>query len=385
MRVGNLTNSEKTQEVPLPGLEREAFPLHPKLDRELYRGQLQEEIAGKLAGGEQGRCRVSLVGNSLVDTETGEVLDAAPGENPELYIAAMHALAADSRYRWLGFRQGSDNRGEAESVPLGGSSWEVSDRADPSYQARLKTRARREIAKALDRGWSRLYATKILASRRYKERFVTLTAPTRDYTSRLEEWAFHNKALEGLRETEFFKERVWGGVKNLEDPGTDRPHVHSHSIWIALYVPQTALAWEWTRCALDAFQEQDGHRPSDPRQEWLEKGWNLGLVLQAEDQVATAKKRIKKARNLKERESWELKQKEAEFWLDAIRRDCFVVDVRLVGKSTTPGNHRARRGHPGSLQVRHQDHRPPPAPSAGSAGPPPSPAVSQGLRYLWGL
>ena len=223
MRVGNLTNSEKTQEVPLPGLEREAFPLHPKLDRELYRGQLQEEIAGKLAGGEQGRCRVSLVGNSLVDTETGEVLDAAPGENPELYIAAMHALAADSRYRWLGFRQGSDNRGEAESVPLGGSSWEVSDRADPSYQARLKTRARREIAKALDRGWSRLYATKILASRRYKERFVTLTAPTRDYTSRLEEWAFHNKALEGLRETEFFKERVWGGVKNLEDPARTAP------------------------------------------------------------------------------------------------------------------------------------------------------------------
>ncbi len=331
-----LTKIKKWQGVPLPGLEKEALPLHPKLDRELYRGQLQAEIAGKLAGDEGGQRRVSILGNSLVDTETGEVLDAAPGKNPELYISAMHTLAADPRFRWVGFRQGSDNRGEAESVPLGGSSWEVSDRADPSYQARLKTRARREIAKALDRGWSRLRATKILASRRYKERFVTLTAPTRDYTSRLEEWAFHNKAIEGLRETEFFKERVWGGVKNLEDPGTDRPHVHSHSIWIALYVPQVALAWEWTRCALDAFQEQDGHRPSDPRQEWLEKGWNLDLVLQAEDQVATAKKRLKKARTLKECESWEVKQKEAQFWLDAIRRDCFVVDVRLVGKSTSP-------------------------------------------------
>lgn len=184
-RVGNLTNSEETQGVPLPGLEKEALPLHPKLDRELYRGHLQEQIANKLAGDEQGQCRVSLVGNSLVDTETGEVLDAAPGENPERYISAMHALAADPRFRWLGFRQGSDNRGEAESVPLGGSSWEVSDRADPSYQARLKTRARREIAKALDRGWSRLHAAKVLASRRYKECFVTLAAPTRDYTSHL--------------------------------------------------------------------------------------------------------------------------------------------------------------------------------------------------------
>ena len=323
--------------TPLPGLEQEALLLHPKLGRELYRGQLQEEIANKLAGDESSKRRVGLVGNSLVDTETGEVLDAAPGEHPELYISAMHTIAADPRFRWVGFRQGSDNRGEGNSVPLGGSTWEVSDRADPSYQARLKTRARREIAKALDRGWSRLYGTKILVSRRYKERFVTLTAPTRDYTSRLEEWAFHNLALGRLRETEFFKSRVWGGVKNLEDPGIDCSHVHSHSIWIALYVPQVALAWEWTRCALDVFEEQDGCRPPDPRQEWLEKGWSLEMVMKAEDQVAEAKKRIKKARTKQDREDWEYKLKEAGFWLDAIRRDCFVVDVRLVGKTTTPG------------------------------------------------
>jgi hypothetical protein len=310
--------------------------IHPKLGRELYRGHLQEQLAAKLADDGSGQRRVCLVGNSLVDTVTGEVLDAAPGENPELYISAMHSLAADPRFRWVGFRQGSDNRGETNSAPLGGSSWEVSDRADPSYQARLKTRARREIAKALNQGWSRLHGAKILVSRRYKERFVTLTAPTRDHTSRLNEWAFHNKALEGLRETEFFKERVWGGVKNLEDPGTDRPHVHSHSIWISRYVPQVALAWEWTNCALDAFQHQDGHRPTDPRQDWLEKGWNLDLVLKMEDQVAEAKKRIKKARTKQERDSWEYKLKEAGFWLDAIRKDCFVVDVRLVGKSTSP-------------------------------------------------
>jgi len=323
--------------IPLPGLEQEALSLHPKLGRELYRGQLQEEIADKLAGDVSGQRRVGLVGNCLVDTETGEVLDAVPGESPELYISAMHTLAADPRFRWVGFRQGSDNRGEGNAVPLGGSTWEVSDRADPSYQARLKTRARREIAKSLDRGWSRLYGAKILASRRHKERFVTLTAPTRDYATRLEEWAFHNLALERLRKTEFFKDRVWGGVKNLEDPGTDQPHVHSHSIWISLYVPQVALAWEWTRCALDAFEEQDGHRPADPRQEWLDKGWNLDMIMKAEDQVAEAKKRIRKARTKQDREDWEYKLQEAGFWLDAIRKVCFVVDVRLVGKSTTPG------------------------------------------------
>lgn len=336
----DLSSSERNGEIytanPLPGLEDEILQIHPKLGRELYRGHLQVEIAGKLAAEGDGRRRVGLVGNSLVDIETGEILDSEAGENPELFIAAMHTIASDPRFRWVGYRQGSDNRGEGNSVPLGGSTWEVSDRADPSYQARLKTRARKEIAKALDRGWSRLYGKKVLASRRYKERFVTLTAPARDYASRLEEWAFHNAALERLRETEFFKERVWGGVKNLEDPGTDRPHVHSHSIWISLYVPQAALAWVWTGCALDAFEAQDGARPGDPRQDWLDKGWNLSMVLKAEDQASEAKKRIKKAKTKKDREEWEYKLKEAQFWLDSIRKDCFVVDVRLVGRGSSP-------------------------------------------------
>jgi len=52
--------------------------------------------------------------------------------------------------------------------------------------------------------------------------------------------------------------------------------------------------------------------------------------------IEAAKKRLKKARTQKQREAWEYKLKEAQFWLDAIRRDCFVVDVRLVGKSTSP-------------------------------------------------
>ena len=308
-----------------------AESLHPKLGRELYRGQLQSALAYKLAG-----CPVVISNGELIDASTGEVLSSEPGEKPELFLAFMHAHAGDPRFRWVGYRQGSDNRGEENSVPLGGSSWEVSDRIDPSYQARLKNRARREIPEALDRGWSRLRGAKILASRRYKERFVTLTAPARDFTSRLEEWAFHNLALERLRETTFFKERVWGGVKNLEDPGTDRPHVHSHSIWISLYVPQVALAWEWTRCALEAFGKQDGQRLEDPRHDWIIRGWDLDRVLKAEDQASEARRRIRKARNRQEREIWEYMLKGAVFWLNAIRKDCFVVDVRLVGGSTTP-------------------------------------------------
>jgi hypothetical protein len=312
-------------------------PPHRQLEREHYRGQLQEQIAAKLAGDDNERRPVTLVGNDLVDTATGEVLDAAPGESPNLYLSAMHTLAADPRHRWLGYRQGADNRGEENSVPLGGSAWEVSDRADPSYQARLRNRGRREILKALDRGWTRLRAARILASRSYRERFVTLTAPTLEYTSRLEEWAAHNLALEKFRATDFCRKRVWGGVKNLEDPGTDRPHVHSHSIWIALYVPQVALAWEWTRCKLDADEEQYSQRPADPRQAWLDQGWTLDRVIEVENAASTAKKKLRKARSLEEQCRWQQALDEASATLAAIRRDCFVVDVRLVGKCAAPG------------------------------------------------
>lgn len=309
--------------------------VHPKLGRECYRGHLQEQIAGKLAGQGQDSRRVSLVGDCLVDVETGEVLDAAPSENPEIYIAAMHAIAADPRYRWVGYRRGSDCRGEAESVPLGGSTWEVSDRVDPSYQARLRLRGRREIQKALGRGWTRLRATNPTASRSYRERFVTLTAPARDHASRLDEWKAHNKGLGYLRETDFFTKRVWGGIKNLEDPGIDRPHVHSHSIFISRYIPQTALAWIWTECMLDAFEEQDGHSLPDPRQDLLDEGWTLERVLELEDSAATAKKKLKKASTLESNAYWKGKLDEASATLQALRRPCFVVDIQLVGKTTS--------------------------------------------------
>jgi len=309
--------------------------VHPKLDREQYRGYLQEQLAAKLAGTGQDSRRVALVGDLLVDAETGEILDAAPGESPELYIAAMHALAADPTNRWVGYRQGSDCRGEAESVPLGGSTWEVSDRADPSYQARLRLRGRREILKALDRGWVKLRATNLTASRSYRERFVTLTAPTRDHASRLEEWAAHNQGLENLRETEFFKERVRGGVKNLEDPGIDRPHAHSHSIFLALFLPQAALAWVWTECMLAAFEKQDGQRLPDPRQALLDEGWTLEKVLEVEGHFATAKKKLKKTQTREDQRYWRDRLDEAKATLDNIRKFCYFVDVRLVGKTTS--------------------------------------------------
>lgn len=41
------------------------------------------------------------VNRSLSGIETGEILNAEAGKNPELFISAMHALAADPRFRWV--------------------------------------------------------------------------------------------------------------------------------------------------------------------------------------------------------------------------------------------------------------------------------------------
>ena len=78
--------------------------IHPKLGREIYRSHLQESLTSRLLAlgdeGEDAMRPALLIGNSLVDPETGEVLEAKPGENPAMYVAAMHALAADPAFRW---------------------------------------------------------------------------------------------------------------------------------------------------------------------------------------------------------------------------------------------------------------------------------------------
>ena len=315
-----------------PQPKDEFSQIHPKLGREVYRGILQVELADKLAGR-----RVQLAGGFLVDTETGEVLDTEPGEDPGLYLAAGHALAASNDFRWLGFRLPSDARGEVGSVPLGGALHCMSDRVDPSYQARLAGRARKQIGQALSRAWTRLRGRKILGTKRYRERMATLTAPSLDSTSRLEEWQFHNDAFERLRETAWFRERVWGGTKSLEDSGQDRPHVHSHGIWLCLYLPQTVLAWLWTGVAI-AQRRADAGNPeafSDPRQHWVDKGWTAERLEDIEGTVVTARKSAKKAKTLAERDYWE---DQVQVWsnlLAAIRRDCYVVDVRLITDKRT--------------------------------------------------
>lgn len=317
-------------------------PEHPKAARETYRGYLQQELAGRLAGE-----RVVVLGGHLVSVETGEILDCGPGERPELYFAAAHAIAADPRYRWVGYRQGSDARGEAgdQGVPLGGALWSVSDRVDPSYQARLAARARKLIPAAMGRARTRLRAARILDSRRYRLRFLTLTAPSLDSTSRLEEMAFHNRAFERLRSTHFWTKRVWGGVKNLEDSGVERPHVHSHSLVLSDYLPQTALAWAWT-CSVVRQRREDAGDPTafaDPLAGWTNKGWTLERVVEVENMLSSIRRKLRDlARPSRRRRTW--KRDEIEYWeselrdwsliLGAVRRDCYVVDVRLITDKT---------------------------------------------------
>ena len=305
--------------------------IHPKLGREIYRGQLQEALVGKLLqdeGSSTPRPAI-LVGNSLVDVETGEVFESAPGNNFHLYVAAMHAAAADPRYRWVGFRAGSDCRGEDSHIPLSGSTWSVSDRIDPSYQARGKVAARRTLRNGLARAWSLLRANQLLIQR-WKERFITLTLPHRDNATSMGDWATFNGAFEILRATSLWRMAVWAGYKNIEDPGIEEPHVHAHLIAIAKWLGQVSLAWEWTGAVIAQFRSEDGEDYADPRQPWMEKGWSTARIIEFEDAVTRIKKKIRKAKTKAEADYWSDELDWHQSLLAAIRHDLFIVDIRLI-------------------------------------------------------
>ena len=313
-----------------------AQPLHPKLERELIRGDLQRGLVARLLedeGSSTPRPAI-LVGNNLVDVETGEIYSSEPGQNPNLYVAAMHAIGAQPQFRWVGGRQGSDNRGEGDFVPLSGATWSVSNRLDPSYQARLKTRARKIIIDGLYRTWSLLRASELLVQR-WKERFITLTLPHRDSATRLGDWKTFNEAFERLRATALWRKAVFGGFKNLEDPGNEEPHVHAHLIAIAQWLGQVSLAWEWTGAVVAQFRSEAGEVYADPRETWIEKGWTLERIIDLEDASATLKKKIRRAKSQAEREHWESEFQFVDSLLDQVRKDLFVVDIRLVGGKTS--------------------------------------------------
>ena len=306
--------------------------IHPKLGREIYRSHLQESLTSRLLAlgdeGEDAMRPALLIGNSLVDPETGEVLEAKPGENPAMYVAAMHALAADPAFRWVGYRQGSDVRGEEAAVPLGGTVWCVSDQLDPDYNSRKRVKARKQIREGLRLAWALLRAAHLVV-KDYRERFLTLTLPHRDSATRMGDWATFNGAFERLRETELWQLLVWGGFKNIEDPGIEAPHVHAHLIAIAKFIGQLSLAWVWTGAVVEQFRSE-GDQVEDPRQHWVDQGWDLERIKKVESELSWARKKLKKSPFGDEGRYYQMRKDQAEWMLKQIRHDLFMVDIQLI-------------------------------------------------------
>lgn len=300
--------------------------IHSKLPRELYRGTLQEDLASSLAGRS-----VVVVGHDLVDTRTGEILETKPGEDLHLYHAAAHQLAAHPKHRWVGYRLNED---KGTVAPLGGASWSISSRTDPSYQARLRLRARKKTFDGLKRV-KKFLPVDPRKRQGYRLRLVTLTHPDRKDLPRLAEHERHNRAHEFLRDTAYWKDRVLGGTKNIEDSGINGPHVHSHNLLMSRYTDKTALAWEWTGAVLKATREMHGEESAeDPRTAWIEKGWNLSRILTLSLEASRLKARAKRtgARD------HQLEAEKLAHLLDQVRKDCFFVDVRLVVNKANPGS-----------------------------------------------
>lgn len=342
----------------------EVAKTHPKVESQLMKSMLQRGLAERLLDTWEAentpKSSWVIAGGHLIDIETGEILEAEPGEHPERFLAVLELVGADPKNHWIGYRRGSDNRGEPDAVPLAGAAWSPSTRIDPNYQARGKTRARREIMNDLAIAWAKLRKKRLLV-REWKELFLTFTYPNRQYLDELAEMGFCNRALARMREHQFWRERVFGGVKTLENPGgqtevethgadyTGGNHVHSHQIAISRYLPQTALAWLWTGSVVEQRAFEGDPVENDPRATWIAKGWTLEIIIELEDETSTLKRKLKNARTASEQELIQANLNTVQGLLREVRRDLFIVDVRLVRDRATGEHTISRDGSRGAI------------------------------------
>lgn len=228
--------------------------------RQAYRNSQELGLASMLVGG---RRRASVKLNRrfvLVDTASGEILDAPPGEAIEERFALLHSLSAEPSNHWTG--EGRDHAGRAYDAA--GSLWRPPSRLSPNTMEARRRHSRRSARE----GVARLERTITLGERfmmekgyrgRFAWTFLTLTQPR---ISGEADWASiqrGNRAFDLFRKREAFKSRVRGGPKGLEAPlDCNGAHAHLHLLLLMRYWDWKALREEWRSCVDQAMKESIG-------------------------------------------------------------------------------------------------------------------------------
>ena len=183
-------------------------------------------------------------GPAILNRDTGELVD-----DRSAAYAALLSFAADPSNHVSGFL----DDGSGSTYLAGTSLWKSSLRIDPNWMEAMRRRSRKRALDAIKRMMDSLSPLEKLARKdtwrqRLLLKLVTLTMPHHRGTDSLSEVKRLNKAIELLKKRKWWKDRVVGGIKGVEDAlDADGPHVHAHLLVLAKYMDD-GLIEEWREC-----------------------------------------------------------------------------------------------------------------------------------------
>lgn len=191
-------------------------------------------------------------GPAVLNIDTGELVD-----DRSAAFAALLAFAADPSNHAAGIL----DDGHGGTYQAGSSLWKSSLRLDPNWMEAMRRRSRQRATEAMRRMLDGLSPEEKLARekgwrQRLTLKLLTLTMPHHAGTDTLGEVRRLNRALELLKKRTWWRERVAGGIKGVEDAlDADGPHVHAHLLILARFIERDELGEEWRECLDQATRE----------------------------------------------------------------------------------------------------------------------------------
>lgn len=207
-------------------------------------------------------------GAYMVDTLTGELVEAGPGlARPERF-AALLLLGAQLENHFTGLVFPAEDAPEEPPFETGGAIFTPSLRMDPNGMEGLRRRSRKRAVESVTRATKTLTnAERAACLKNWRGRrnwcrewfFLTLTMPHIEAAKNLPEIHRINRAFTLFRKTVPFELKVEGGIKSIEDKATSfGPHVHLHALLLMKYWEQADLKETWRRCLDKATRELTG-------------------------------------------------------------------------------------------------------------------------------
>lgn len=260
----------------------------PKAERQRQRQREGIAIAKGLSGAAVMNYRLDRLEDRpvLVDKETGEVIEAGPGEGRALRFAMMHLLGADAANHAVGVVKEVHEDGREELHEEAAAQTRHSSRLNTNYIEAMRRRNRKNARRAVLRSQGTMTPGEWHQHRHAHMRgrlgwgLLTLTLPRVDGMSPFLEVRRINRAMDLFRKRAAWTKHIRGAIKGVEMKlpvfmGTVGIHVHAHLLILSKWWDWLELRREWFACTAKATEEVYGVELDE---EALERAVEGGVV-----------------------------------------------------------------------------------------------------------